>query len=172
MREVIPEWALSPQDDREIAGLLARCFATDFGGRSFYQTRQHLRIVHREGTILAHLALQFRAMRLGERLITVAGIGDVATDPSARGRGLAGALVQEAIALAKDSPAEHVLLFGDRPLYAAAGFRPVRNMILWCEMRGAVTGAVTREPAESLMVLPLTGDWDETAQLDLLGNLF
>jgi hypothetical protein len=72
MHEVIPEWALTPGDEAEIAGLLARCFDTDFGGRSFFQTRQHLRLVHREGAILAHMAMQFRAMRLGERLITVA----------------------------------------------------------------------------------------------------
>lgn len=172
MAEIIPEWALTPADEAQIAGLLARSFDTDFGGRSFFQTRQHLRLVHREGPILAHMAVQFRAMRLGDRLITVAGLGDVATDPTARGRGLAGALLAEAIALAKASPAEFFLLFGDRPLYAGAGFRPMRNTILWCEMRGAITGQVTREPAESLMVLPLKGTWDETAQLDLLGNLF
>ena len=172
MAEVIPEWALTSQDEAEIAALLARGFDTDFGGRSYYQTRQHLRLVHREGAILAHMAITFRAMRLGERLITVAGLGDVATAPEARGRGLAGALLTQAIALAKASPAEFFLLFGDRPLYAGAGFRPMRNTILWCEMRGAVTGQVTREPAQSLMVLPLKGHWDETAQLDLLGNLF
>ena len=172
MHEVIPEWALTPQDEAEIAGLLARCFDTDFGGRSFFQTRQHLRLVHRAPGIVAHMAIQFRAMRLGSRLITVAGLGDVATDPSQRGKGLAGALLTQAIAVAKASPAEFFLLFGDRPLYAGAGFRPARNTILWCEMRGAVTGEITREPAESLMVLELRGAWDESAQLDLLGNLF
>ncbi len=172
MLELIPEWALTPEDDRAIAGLLARCFATDFGGRSFYQTRQHLRLVQREGAILAHMALQFRAMRLGARLVTVAGVGDVATDPAHRGQGLAARLLAEAIRVARASPAEFMLLFGTAKLYHAAGFRPVRNTMLWCEMRGAQTGLVTREPAESLMVLPLKGDWDEGAELDLLGNLF
>lgn len=171
--ERISEWKLSPQDDREIARLLARCFATDFGGRSFYQTRQHLRLVHRKGPIVAHMALQFRAMRLGERLITVAGIGDVATDPEHRGQGMARTLLQEAIALVGQSPAEFIALFGTAALYGAAGFRKVTNTMLWTEMTGAMTLDVRREPAESLMVLPLRGkDWDETVQLDLLGNLF
>ncbi|NBZ87360.1 GNAT family N-acetyltransferase [Stagnihabitans tardus] len=172
MHETIPEWALTADDEAQIAGLLARCFDTDFGGRSFFQTRQHLRIVHRAPGIVAHMAVQFRAMRLGSRLITVAGLGDVATDPSQRGKGLAGALLTQAIEVARQSPAEFFLLFGDRPLYAGAGFRPMRNMIKWCEMRGAVTGEIMREPAESLMVLELKGSWDETAELDLLGNLF
>ena len=74
--------------------------------------------------------------------------------------------------MAKASPAEAFLLFGDRPLYAAAGFRRVGNPILWCDMQGAVTGEIRREPAQSLMVLELKGAWDAGVQLDLLGNLF
>lgn len=171
--ERIPEWALSEADDRQIAHLLARCFDTDFGGRSYFQTRQHLRLVHRQGRIVAHMALQFRAMRLGGRLITVAGLADVATDPAWRGRGLASGMLRVAMAEAKASPAEHLLLFGTAGLYAAAGFRPAQNPMTWTEMRGAVTGEIHREVAQSLMVLPLRDAiWDAGAPLDLLGNLF
>lgn len=173
MPELIPEWALTEADDREIAVLLARCFGTDFGGRSFFQTRQHLRLVHREGPIVAHMALQWRAMRLGGALITVAGLADVATDPGHRGQGLAGTLLQQAIALAGQSPAEFMALFGTAGLYAAAGFRRACNPLVYCEMRGAVTGRVHREPADHLMILPLRDKaWDQTAELDVLGNLF
>lgn len=171
--ERIPEWALTAEDDRQIADLLARCFETDFGGRSFFQVRQHLRLVHRQGRIVGHMGLQFRAMRLGERLITVAGLADVAVDPALRGQGLASGLLQVAIAEAKASPAAFFLLFGTARLYPAAGFRQVRNRMIWTEMRGAVTGAVYRAPADSLMVLELgTSAWDEAATLDLLGSTF
>jgi predicted N-acetyltransferase YhbS len=172
--EQIPEWKLTNQDEAEIAGLLARCFATDFGGRSFFQTRQHLRLVHRhEGQIVGHMALQFRAMRLGDRLITVAGLADVASDPGHRGQGIAAGLLQEAIALAKASPAEFFLLFGVAKLYGAAGFRNVGNPLVWVEMEGSRTGVLHRRPAKGLMMLPLgTAVWDETALLDLLGNSF
>jgi predicted N-acetyltransferase YhbS len=172
--ERIPEWALGNADDAQIASLLARCFATDFGGRSFFQTRQHLRLVTRhDGRIIGHMALQFRAMRLGERLVTIAGLADVATDPDHRGQGIAATLLQAALAEAQASPAEFFLLFGTARLYHAAGFRPVQNPMTWVEMRGARTRAIHREPADSLMVLPLRGTpWDATAPLDLLGNLF
>ncbi len=171
--ERIPEWMLTKADDHQIASLLARCFDSDFGGRSYFQTRQHLRLVHRRGPIVAHMALQFRAMRLGARLITVAGLADVATDPDVRGQGLASDLLRAALHEARASVAEYVLLFGAAKLYQAAGFRRVSNPMIWTEMRGAVTGAVHCAPAESLMVLPLReAAWDDAATLDVLGNLF
>ena len=170
----IPEWALTALVEAEIAALLARCFSTDFGGRSFFQTRHHLRLVHRpRGAIIGHMALQWRAMRLGDRLVTVAGLAEVATDPDHRGKGIAAGLLQAAIAEAKASPAEFFLLFGVAELYGAAGFRTVHNPMIWADMLGARTHDIHREPADSLMVLPLRGTvWDDQATLDLLGNLF
>lgn len=172
--ERIPEWSLGNADDREIADLLARSFPSDFGGRSYFRTRQHLRFVHRQGgRIVAHMALQFRAMRLGDRLITVAGLADVATDRACRGQGLAGRMLETVIIEAKVSPADFLLLFGTAGLYLGAGCRPIHNPLLWVEMRGAVTERIHREPAEELMVLPLRGAvWDDHAELDLLGSLF
>ena len=172
--DLVPEWQLGHADEAEIAALLARCFSADFGGRSFYQTRQHLRLIHRrDGLIVGHMALQFRAMRLGERLITVACLGDVATDPACRGLGIAAALLREATAVARASPAEFFLLFGVAKLYGAAGFRRVQNEMRWTEMQGARTGATLREPAEALMLLPLgAAEWDEAAVLDMLGATF
>lgn len=171
--ERIPEWMLTEADDRQIAELLGRCFGTDFGGRSFFQTRQHLRLVLRSNRIIGHMALQFRAMRLGPNLITVAGLADVATDPDHRGQGIAGHLLQTAIEVAQDSPAQFILLFGTAGLYGGAGFRTVVNKLVHVEMEGAVTDAVHGVASEHLMVLPLRDtSWDEDATLDLLGNRF
>ena len=172
--DLVPEWQLGNADEAEIAGLLTRSFGEEFGGRSFFQTRQHLRLVHRrEGRIVGHMALQIRAMRLGGRLITVAGLGDVATDPDHRGQGIAAGLLAEAIRVAKASPAEFFLLFGGARLYTAAGFRQVRNEMIYADMLDARSGTVAREQSESLMVLPLKDAvWDGTAVLDLVGATF
>jgi len=96
--EKIPEWDLSSQDDAEIAALLARCFPTDFGGRSYFIQHHHLRLVVRQPQIIGHMALVLRSVQLGDRLVSIAGLAEVATDPAHRGQGIAAQLLQAAIA--------------------------------------------------------------------------
>lgn len=170
----IPEWRLTPQDEAQIVALLARAFTTDFGGRSFFQQRHHLRLIARDGdALVGHVAVLFRAVRLGDDLVTIAGLAEVAADPDRRGEGIASRLLAEAIDEARRSNAVFLMLFGTAGLYAGTGFRPVRNPLVWAEMTGARTGKVCRYRVESLMILPLRfRDWDETVEVDLLGNLF
>jgi predicted N-acetyltransferase YhbS len=118
--------------------------------------------------------VQLRAVRLGEQLVTIAGIADVATDPDRRGLGHAGTLLQAALATTRRSPAQHVLLFGTAKLYPAAGFRPIANPLTYVDLTDARTGALHRDrPERHLQVLDLTGEaWDDLKPLDLLGGLF
>jgi predicted N-acetyltransferase YhbS len=156
--ETIPEVRLTPAQDAEIAALLARCFTTDFGGRSYFQQRHHLRLVARDPGLVGHVALTLRAIRAGGVLTDIAGLAEVATDPAHRGKGIAATLLQAAIAEAKASPAQ---------------FQSVHNPITWIDLTGARMGTVHSERAQSLMVLPLRDkEWDAIAPLDLMGNLF
>lgn len=168
--ERIAEMRLSPDDEAEIAALLARCFGTDFGGRSFFTHHHHLRLVTREGgRIVGHMALVLRSVDLGPRRVTVAGLAEVATDPGHRGRGIAARLLQAAIDAARESLAEYLVLFGDAGVYSAAGFKVVQNMM----RQTAVNGTQGLAFAEGLMVLPLRQTpWPEEATLDLRGPVF
>jgi predicted N-acetyltransferase YhbS len=172
--ELIPEWQLTNEDDAAIAALLARCFDTDFGGRSYFKQRHHFRLVRREaGHIIGHMAVCFRAVRLGGNLIDIAGLAEVSCDPDHRGAGIATDLLHRAIAEAKANSAQFFLLFGTAGLYGAAGFQPAHNPTTYVDLHGARTGAVKSEPAETLRVLALRGNaWDVAAPLDLLGTLF
>ena len=172
--ERIPEWHLGDADDAKIAALLRRCFPTDFGGRSYFFQRHHLRLVTREdGAIIFHMALTLRAVQLGDRLVTVAGLAEVATDPHHRSKGIAAALLQVAIAEAKASPAEYLLLFGGAKLYAAAGFATVANKMTHVATKGTRVVRMVSDGDDSLMVLPLRDlPWPATAALDLRGPVF
>ena len=172
--ELIPEMALSAADERAIADLLAASFATDFGGRSYYVQRHHLRLVLRdEGAIVGHMALLYRAIRQGNRLIDIVGLADVATAPGSRGKGIASRLLKDAIAVAQTSPASFLMLFGTAGLYGAHGFVAAQNELLYVPMEGAATGELRRDVSDALMVLPLRGaDWDGEARTDLLGHKF
>ena len=172
--ETIPEHLLTNADEAAIAALLARCFTTDFGGRSYFQTRHSWRHVIRNDGITAHLAVQLRAVRLGDEIVTIAGIADVATDPDHRGEGHAASLLQAALQTARQSPAQHVLLFGTAKLYPAAGFRPIANPLTYIDLTGARTGPLHRDRHEDhLQVLDLKDQpWNAAKPLDLLGGLF
>ena len=171
--ERIPEWNLSANDDAEIASLLARCFSTNFGGRSFFLQRHHLRLVVRDGPIVGHMALVLRAVELGSQMVSVAGLADVATDPGQRGKGIASGLLQAAIAEAKASPAAFLLLFGVAKLYPAAGFLKVANKVAHIATKGPRTARVISNGDNNLMMLELGKQrWLEGALLDLRGPVF
>lgn len=169
----IEELRLTAEDDRQIATLLDAAFGAEFGGRSYFMQRPHLRLVARSpDRITGHMGLTFRSIRAGDRLIPILGLGDVATDPLHRGQGIATALLRTAIEEARQTPAEFFVLFGDAGLYAAHGFRPHHNALRYVEMVGARTGDVHEGVKDSLMVLPLRDtDWPE-GPLDFLGHLF
>lgn len=170
----IEEMRLTAEDERQISVLLLRAFDTDFGGRSYFKQRHHLRLVWREdGGIIGHMALTIRDLRAGARLVPIVGLAEVATDPAHRGRGTASALMEAAIGEARQSIAEFFVLFGDQPLYAGCGFVPQPNRLRSVGMDGARTGEVVVTGPEGLMVLPLTGvAWDTEADIDLMGSLF
>ena len=173
--EHIDEMHLSPEDDTAIGTLLDQAFGmAEFDGRSYFQNRHHLRLLWREDEqIIGHVALSLRAIRMGETLIQAAGVAEVATHPDHRGKGIASALMESAIAAAKGSLADVMILFGDEPLYARLGFQPKPNRTLTVSMHDVRTGVQENRKDDGLMVLPLSDlDWDDTALIDLVGFAF
>jgi predicted N-acetyltransferase YhbS len=171
--DLIAEMDLTAADDAAIAALLARAFSPAFGGKSFFNQRHHLRVVARDPDIVGHLALAFRSVNLSGRQFDIAGLAEVGTAPDRRGQGIAGALLQAAIAASRRSLASFVLLFGDAGLYSAAGFRAVPNPVrhLAFTDHGMRDVQVLQDP--SLMVLPLRdAGWDDGAEVDLMGHMF
>lgn len=173
MIELISEHELSAQTEAEISGLLRQSFPTDFGGRSFYQQRPHLRLIWRDGGVQSHVSLFLRAIRLGEDLVDVMGVGDVATCPEARGQGHATALMRRTIEIGQASRADFLVLFGARHLYDRAGFHPVEVRYRHVQMTGARTGEVAETTSRFFRVREL-GDrrWPADHEVDFLGPLF
>jgi GNAT superfamily N-acetyltransferase len=170
----IEELRLSKGQEHEIAALLALCFDTDFDGRTAFRQRHHVRYLWREGGVLAgHVALTFRHIRQGSRVIPITGLAEVATHPRHRGKGIARRLVEVAIDDSRASTAQFVMLQGSAALYPALGFLPATNMVRHVDMTDATTHGVDRAMARDLMVLPIAGrPWDRVTMVDLLGHLF
>jgi predicted N-acetyltransferase YhbS len=152
---------------------LRSSFGTEFGGRSYFMQRHHVRLVALDPEICGHIGLIYRSVRQGDRLIPILGLADVATDPGRRGQGIASTLLKAAIAEGHASPAAFIALFGDAGLYAGHGFMPAMNRLRYVDLDGARTGEAMDGGADGLMILPLGGAvWDEVTPLDLLGHKF
>lgn len=170
------ELDLTPALDAEIAALLEAAFGADdgFEGRSFYKQRHHLRILAREeGQMIGHVALTYRAIRLGDSLVPIIGLAEVATAPDQEGKGVASALLRETIAYAKGTQAAFILLFADHPIYARRGFTNVSNTLRYTRIDESRSQEVVTLKTEALHVMAI-GDqtWDDTADVDLLGHAF
>ena len=171
--DLVAETALTTVDDRAIADLIAASFNTDFGGRSFYKQRHHLRILAYDNGLIGHMALCLRAIRLGRDLVDIAGLAEVCTHPAHRGKGVATKMLETAISAADATLAEYLVLFGDAPLYAANGFVRQSNKMTFAVMDDAWTRGLKTDTDDGLMVLPLRQSaWPRSAALDLLGPVF
>ena len=172
--ETINELDLTPQTDAEIAALLMAAFDSGFGGRSYYRQRHHLRLLARDGDVLAgHVALLYRAIQSRGQLIPIIGLAEVATASTHRGQGIARTLITQSLQIAQDSQAQFALLFGDPAHYSRYGFRTAQNQLRQLDLKDGHSSAVKTAPDSGFMVAP-TGhvDWDDTAEIDLMGHEF
>lgn len=174
--DILAEQDLRPDTDAAIGALLEGAFGCGAGyeGRSFHKMRHHLRVLGwQDGQLIGHVALQLRAIRMGDAPLTIAGVGEVATHRDHRGRGVASALMRQAIHEATNSLAQLAVLFGYPGLYAPLGFRSQPNRLRYLSWDRAGPGKVVTDTIDSLMVLPLgSREWDGAAEIDLGGPLF
>ncbi|MEL7228562.1 MAG: GNAT family N-acetyltransferase [Pseudomonadota bacterium] len=173
--EAVAETDLTQAQEQAIAALIAPVYTqVDFEGRSFFQQRHHLRFMAWHGEVLvAHMALTYRAVRLGETLWDVMGIAEVVTHPDHRRHGLASHLLAMAREKADARGVDALLLFGTETLYGRAGFVRTLNPLVYVDMKGCRTAQTVEAKSHAMMVLT-TGKqtWNSTATVDLLGALF
>lgn len=168
--EIRHEFELSGDDERQIVALLGEAFDVDFGGRSYFHQPPHARFLARDeaGSIIGHVGLFLCRMSLGDVNIRVGGLGDVAVAKSARGLGVASALLERLEAEARDRALLFLLLDGDAGIYHRAGYREIGNRVL-------VHGRAGLTEIESHRIMMLeTGpqSWNDSPVLDFLGPLF
>lgn len=172
--ERIEEMRISETDEKAIGVLLNSAFGIGFDGRSYFQQRHHVRFVVRNGAIIiGHMALSIRAIRMGKKLVQVAGLAEVASHPEHRGQAIASNLMTAVISEARASPAHFLVLFGDQPLYSGVGFITVPNRTLSTSFVDVRTGEKEHRKGDKLMVMPLRDiRWDAEADIDLVGHAF
>ncbi len=121
---------------------------------------ENLRIIETpDGAVASHAGFVLREARLGGRQARLACIGAVFTLPERRGRGLATAVVEDALSRARALGAAAVLVSGAGPLYERLGFARLGPAVRYLS-GGDVPGA-----AELTVTAAATPDVPELAAL-------
>lgn len=103
---------------------------------------ENLRVVKARGRVVSLVGLCIRdADILGYRFRVVS-VGSVCTDPAFRGRGLASALMRDAVAHSRSKGCSLMLISGDRSLYRLLGAVPITSFLA-CTIPADSTPAVS-----------------------------
>jgi putative acetyltransferase len=81
-----------------------------------------------EGAVVGHVQLNRCWVDARERLLDVAVLSPLATDPAHQGRGVGTALVAAALEAARDAGEPAVFLEGDPAFYSSRGFSPAASL--------------------------------------------
>lgn len=120
---ILPE---TPQDAAAIERLHERTFGPGRFARTAFRIREVLRhlpelsFTARIGTLLVG-SVQLTAIRIGDTKALL--LGPLTVEPPFRNRGIGRALIERALAAARDKGHRLVLLVGDEPYYARMGFK-------------------------------------------------
>jgi predicted N-acetyltransferase YhbS len=122
---ILPE---SRQDARAIERLHERTFGPGRYARTAFRIREgaehlaELSFTARVGTLLVG-SVRLTPIRVGDTKALL--LGPLTVEPPFRGRGIGLALIKRALDTALDKGHRLVVLVGDPPYYARAGFRPI-----------------------------------------------
>ena len=149
---ILPETA---DDAVAIERLHERTFGPGRHAKTAYRVREQvahqrdLSFTARIGTLLVG-SVQLSPIRIGDTPALL--LGPLTVEPPFRERGIGQALIERALAQAKSKGHRLVLLVGDEPYYAKAGFKPIPKG--QCSMPGPV------DPARLLIAELAPGAFD------------
>jgi predicted N-acetyltransferase YhbS len=120
--------AEEPRDAALVEDLVARCFGPGRYAKSAWRLREGVRAVEGLSFVAAEDAgltgsVRFWPVAVGSEAALI--LGPLAVDAERRGQGIGLALMQRGIEEAQDRGHHAIILVGDAPYYARAGFVPL-----------------------------------------------
>lgn len=170
----VPEPELDAELETQLQSLLQSSFP-DYPDRAYFKLPPHFRYVARmDATVVAHLGVELRVIRVGDTILRTFGIVDLCVAESARSHGLATRLLSEVAGYAQDCRIDFIILFADDDrVYTRNGWTRVDNPLSWVKINEHATiGLATEVTPHELMVRPVHQPTWPTGPIDLLGHVF
>ena len=171
----VAEDQLTPEQRSSVRQLLAASFPGFFADRIYYKQVPHFRVLAAQaGALLGQVAVEHRAVRVGDAPVRIFGVVDLCVAESARHRGVGAQLVEAVHERAIGAGIEHIVLFADDPrLYERLGYRRVDVDVTYLAIdEHRSLDLRTRSLADCMMVASPTGAAWPAGDIDMLGHVF
>lgn len=174
----INEFEISEKISVGISHLLASAFPyADYKGRSFFKQMPQYRLIlfNEESEVIGQLAVDYRAMNLGNELIKVWGIVDFAIEIKHQKKGYGTMMMHEFIRLAEENSQniDFLYLVTDLPeFYKKFGFEQASlEKIKWLKIHDLRTLGLGYEKVDDCLQMykPISGKAWTGDELDMLG---
>ena len=171
----IEEFKLTTQQHQNIGKLLNTCFSAYPADRSFYKQYPSFRfLVSEKKSIIGHLAIVHRLVKVKEKDFTIFGVSDLCVHPDYQHQKIASVLLEKLENLSRKHNIDFIILIAqDQKFYKKNGFKTFNNNCRWLIINETQSlGIAQRNLEHALMIKPMTDKKWNKGTVDFLGNLF
>ena len=176
MIQIFAEPMLPAAVQDQLPPLLDEAFPGFFNGRTYVKQQPHFRIVMHSGShLIAHVALDYRVIRIGAEIVRICGVIDLCVRKDRRGQGTGSQLLERAEVQAREAEVCFMVLMADHhDLYTRHGFVRIQAAATrWLAIEDRASHSLTEQDlSDCFMAKPLTNfGWPE-GPIDLLAICF
>ena len=169
------EYNLTQGETTQLNDLLKTSFPGLFENRIYMKQLPHFRLlVKNNDKIIAQTGVDYRVVRVGDKVFRVFGVIDLCVESSFRKRKIAEKLLDEVFSLIKKNYGDFIVLFADdHRLYKRLGYQLKKNKCTWLGVDEHKTVGIIEDVLDDcLMVKEVSGQkWPE-GKFDMLGYLY
>lgn len=172
--EFASEHEITVAANRELANLLDRSFPNTFEARTYFKQLPHHRLIAKNGErIVGQMGIDYRIIRVGDEIVSIAGVIDLCVLAEFRNAGIATKLL-----VAMEQRFQNldffVLMADDSRLYHRHGYKNLKEAkSKWLAIDDRRTyGVIEKDLTDCFMYKPAkTSSWPD-GTIDMLGYLF
>jgi len=174
--ELIDEFRLTPEQQRQILTLLQVCFMEPgaIASRIYYkQVPPRRLLVWQNQALVGHMGIEYRVVGTHDGPLSIFGVIDLCVAPECRNQGIATQMLTWVEHLGQASRADFIILFAVKvDFYRRNGFHAPMNPLRWMKIHEHETLGIGEEVLPELMVKGLTERSWPSGMVDLLGYQF
>lgn len=172
--DIVYEIDLSDVQHRAIQALRNQSFIHHQVSRSYFKQLPHMRALQYEGNqLVGYFGLDYRVVKVGEKVHKVLGVIDFCVDESLRRRGIGSRMLGDLTTFAKNKDVDFIILLSEfETFYSALGYKKTEGSHSWLRIHEHTSYGVAVEHIDELYVKSINGKRWGVGHVDWLGYMY